>query len=623
MSGFRPLAPRPSLEFDRKAAKALLRSLKAHDPAAVARARAHFPSLDLSYPAGTKLADAQHIIAREYGFASWPRLVQYYTGVEQQRYARSPYGPQGSYERNVQGLLAAHASGNEVVGRALAAYVPRFYGMRVDEVFAMSVTEDEARLTVARIACCPSWEVLLEPKTTELQLEPEDPWIASPVQRAVEAIRRADLAALQQIVRQYPALRGGKEAFGARRGFSLLRIAHGVEAELGRDALEPIRSWLAARGEDLQCDLNEALCFRGRIEPEEVRSLLEEGADASWVAPDGIPVLEHALLRYWNGDAVDVLASRTVPRKALWIAAGLGDVAGVRGFLDRHGKPTQAARRRRPPFDAVQPSTMPPSLPDPDDDEILFEAFWIAVLNGRANVIEYMVSRGFDVDHLLAGNPVSYWVAINCMASSLAALVRSGADLDLRGVSQRSAREAVREQLLNGAHDERYWLPVAKICGLDPAAILAEYNATPRAEPALAPDVMQAIALAGDDALRQGETQVRAENLMYGLLRASPMAVYCCTHARGIDREQFATQVMPRVRPDHDAAPPSSYPQHADVAAVLAAAKQLAAERRREMVTGAHVLSVLLRDKHGAAATLIERFGGSVSTTQEDLSSGL
>ncbi len=460
MSGFRPLAPRPSLEFDRKAAKALLRSLKAHDPGAVARAREHFQSLDLSNPAGTKLADAQHIIAREYGFASWPRLVQYYTGVEQQRYAGTRNWPPAWYERSVQNLLAEHASARELAGRALAAYVPRFYGMRVDEVFAMSVTEDEARLAVARVNCSPSWEVLLESKPPLLD-ERRDPWTANPWQRAFELIRRADLAALQEIVQQHPTLLGGKEALGARRGFSLSRVAHRAVADLGRDALQPICSWLASQGEDQQTHLNEALCGHMRMSLEEVRSLLEEGADASWVGPDGIPVLEHALLRYWNGEAVDVLASRTVPRKALWIAAGLGDVAGVRGFLDRQGRPTPAARRRRPPFDAVQPSTMPPSLPDPDDDEILFEAFWVAVLNGRANVIEYMVSRGFDVDHLLGGNPVSYWVAVNCMASSLAALVRGGANLDLRGVSQQSAREAVREQLISCAHDERHWLPVA------------------------------------------------------------------------------------------------------------------------------------------------------------------
>ena len=49
------LPPRPSLSHLRKQAKELLRSLRRENPAAT-------------------LADAQHAVAREYGFASWPKL---------------------------------------------------------------------------------------------------------------------------------------------------------------------------------------------------------------------------------------------------------------------------------------------------------------------------------------------------------------------------------------------------------------------------------------------------------------------------------------------------------------------------------------------------------------------
>ena len=51
----RQLPDHPSLEYLKKQAKALLQELKQRDPAA-------------------RLADAQHALAREYGFASWPRL---------------------------------------------------------------------------------------------------------------------------------------------------------------------------------------------------------------------------------------------------------------------------------------------------------------------------------------------------------------------------------------------------------------------------------------------------------------------------------------------------------------------------------------------------------------------
>ena len=51
----RRLPSHPSLEFLKKEAKALLRDLQQQDAAA-------------------QLTDAQHRLAREYGFASWPRL---------------------------------------------------------------------------------------------------------------------------------------------------------------------------------------------------------------------------------------------------------------------------------------------------------------------------------------------------------------------------------------------------------------------------------------------------------------------------------------------------------------------------------------------------------------------
>jgi predicted enzyme related to lactoylglutathione lyase len=57
------LPARPSLEQLRKQAKERLLALRADDPAA-------------------KLADAQFLIAREYGFESWPRLVHHVSAVD-------------------------------------------------------------------------------------------------------------------------------------------------------------------------------------------------------------------------------------------------------------------------------------------------------------------------------------------------------------------------------------------------------------------------------------------------------------------------------------------------------------------------------------------------------------
>ena len=52
------LPARPSLEHLRKQAKERLEALRTADPS-------------------TRLAEAQHTLAREYGFESWPKLVRH------------------------------------------------------------------------------------------------------------------------------------------------------------------------------------------------------------------------------------------------------------------------------------------------------------------------------------------------------------------------------------------------------------------------------------------------------------------------------------------------------------------------------------------------------------------
>ncbi|MGD0760741.1 MAG: ankyrin repeat domain-containing protein [Candidatus Sulfotelmatobacter sp.] len=64
---------RPNLEQLRHQAKDLLRALKRGDAAAVAELRKHHSkAID---PADAKVSDAQFVLARSYGLASWPRLV--------------------------------------------------------------------------------------------------------------------------------------------------------------------------------------------------------------------------------------------------------------------------------------------------------------------------------------------------------------------------------------------------------------------------------------------------------------------------------------------------------------------------------------------------------------------
>ena len=74
----RDLPAHPNLEYLKKEAKDLLRELQRANPNAVERLRAQrlAPTAE-----DTKLSDAQHTIAREYGFASWARLKEHVESV--------------------------------------------------------------------------------------------------------------------------------------------------------------------------------------------------------------------------------------------------------------------------------------------------------------------------------------------------------------------------------------------------------------------------------------------------------------------------------------------------------------------------------------------------------------
>ena len=69
----RDLPARANLEHLKKQAKALLRDVRQHEPDAIRRFRQFVSKQESS---ANSLADAQHVIAREYGFATWSALKE-------------------------------------------------------------------------------------------------------------------------------------------------------------------------------------------------------------------------------------------------------------------------------------------------------------------------------------------------------------------------------------------------------------------------------------------------------------------------------------------------------------------------------------------------------------------
>lgn len=101
------LPARPSLEHLKKQAKELLHSAEATEPAAVQR----FRSLGIA-SSNAKLADAQHVIAREYGFSSWSVLKEHVESAETEENPRKALidAAQADDVTKARALLQRHAT---------------------------------------------------------------------------------------------------------------------------------------------------------------------------------------------------------------------------------------------------------------------------------------------------------------------------------------------------------------------------------------------------------------------------------------------------------------------------------------------------------------------------------
>jgi ankyrin repeat protein len=109
----RTLRPQPDLEQLKRQAKDLLHAFKQGESAAVTEVNAHYHDAD---PGTFALHDAQLVIARAYGFESWPKLKAYVDGA------------------SVNRLIDAVRAGNLDQARALLTVRPELARMSADNL---------------------------------------------------------------------------------------------------------------------------------------------------------------------------------------------------------------------------------------------------------------------------------------------------------------------------------------------------------------------------------------------------------------------------------------------------------------------------------------------------------
>ncbi|XVV00733.1 ankyrin repeat domain-containing protein [Actinosynnema sp. CA-248983] len=137
---------RPDLDRFRRQARGLQRAVRAGDPDAVARVARH------GVVDGTRLSAAQLVVAREHGFASWPRLVRYLETVAehgwQTRLVDAPAaGPAEEFCRLAcLTYTGEDGPGRWAAARRLAAEHPDLIGRDIWAAAAASRPDDVGRL---------------------------------------------------------------------------------------------------------------------------------------------------------------------------------------------------------------------------------------------------------------------------------------------------------------------------------------------------------------------------------------------------------------------------------------------------------------------------------------------
>ena len=463
----RKLPNQPSLEWLRRQAKDLLRQLRQSQVEALSRFQAAQPSFKkITSPQISEqkfvLHQAQLVIAREHGFASWVKMKQEVERLALDSRVSEPGGEQQLILRDFADVLKTSGTKRSVL-TMIEGFGERFVELHQDrkivciailrnhrpdlvdaspsQMFSAPLPKEESRELAARYFGFSSWSNVVD--NGGILLDPD-------FEAAVEAVVTGDVSKLRTLFDKSPGLIADRSSFGHRSTLLHYVAANGVEIhrQFVPDNAVEIARFLLDQGAD-----PDALCetYGGGLSqtplcllissghPDDaglkvplVEVLLDHGADVNGVTKSGLPL--GTAVSFGCSAVAQVLVQRGAVAPDLKTAAGAGMAADVGRLLGLDSDKTE-----------------------------LGEALYLASRNGFLEIVRRLIEAGAEISSPgLFGGTALHWAAIGGHEAIVRLLVDEGSDPNLcdtrfganaAGWANESKKTAIRDWLLDhGCH---------------------------------------------------------------------------------------------------------------------------------------------------------------------------
>ena len=328
------------------------------------------------------------------------------------------------YQRLARTLLNAHQSGLGWAVHRLRKNLSRFASVKDEHIRESDVSLEEAQLVIAHERGFSRWAELME-RAIILGADSTET-VDGTLSAAFDAARKGDADTLDTLLTHDPSIVNAMiKAPGISEDYTtLLEYATSVEG-MSRDARFRMMRTLIDAGA-----LMEKAFWTDNLEAVEL--LIEAGALHSDDAP-AVWQMKSVMLHGSSG-AVDYWIECGISPRGFWMTAGTGEIDRLKAFFNADGTLKPEAKSDRPNLGDI--GWFEEKSRSDESQEILEEALCIASLNGRMEVVDFLMERGAQVDAMPPGlgavwTPL-HFAAFRGRLSTVKFLVDRGANLNLK-----------------------------------------------------------------------------------------------------------------------------------------------------------------------------------------------